>query len=504
MKFRRSLIWFAVILAVLFVYCLFIDMYWVHKTILGAALLLLGLGVLNSHRGLKALKNDLMHSRDEIKQLGNEIYVTADRLHGALEEISRHTDGLQQTADYSHAYEMELRQRSYEAKANMEESFYKMKEAAAATEHISALTDRLGGNMKDTSHGVSEMLESIHNTRSVMDQLEQQGSQMREKFGQLTDQISKVEHINTLINGIVEETSLLALNASIEAARAGEEGRGFAVVAGRIRKLADQSKDSVDKSTSLLREITTRVKEVADSVKKEQFAVKLGVKDVEAIHTRLETVAQRVKEVEGAVAETLSAADSQNRLIEQTSGKLNGAVQIVNETISNVDLTLEQVTKQRGQINQLNDVSANLLKESEALHQSVLEIAGATEAEETVYAGKLQEMQALLETIAAKESLWVLDPEHHKAVLMPYLSRTEDIQAIWSNHTDGTFIFSEPAAGLLNAKRRDWWIGAVEQGAYVSKPYVSAITKRSCITLSKAILNGEGTVIGVIGLDLAV
>ncbi|ANS74591.1 hypothetical protein AWM70_08340 [Paenibacillus yonginensis] len=504
MKFRRSLIWFAVVLAVLFVYCLFIDMFWGHKVILGAVLLLTAGGLLYSERGLKSLRHDLTRSREEIKQLGNEIYVTADRLHGALEEISRHTDGLQQTADYSHAYEMELRQRSYEAKANMEESFYKMKEAAAATEQISELTDRLGGNMQDTSRGVGEMLESIHNTRSVMDQLEQQGSQMRQKFGQLNEQISKVEQINALINGIVEETSLLALNASIEAARAGEEGRGFAVVAGRIRKLADQSKDSVEQSTSLLRELTTQVKEVADSVKKEQSAVKLGVKDVEAIHNRLETVAERVKEVEGVVTETLSAAESQNRLIEQTSGKLNDAVQIVNETISNVDLTLEQVTKQREQINQLNEVSENLLKESEALHQSVLEIAGTTEAGETLYAGKLQEMQAILETIAANEKLWVLDPEQHQAVLTSYLSRTEDIQAIWSNHTDGTFIFSEPAAGLLNARRRDWWIGAMEQGAFVSRPYVSAITKRSCITLSKAIVNGQGETVGVVGLDLAV
>lgn len=110
----------------------------------------------------------------------------------------------------------------------------------------------------------------------------------------------------------------------------------------------------------------------------------------------------------------------------------------------------------------------------------------------------------MLQEIAAKQEMCAADADIHGRVLTACKHKVPDVQAIWSNRTDGTFIYSEPAAGLLNAKRRDWWNGAMAEGQYVSQPYVSAITKRSCITLSRAITNSDGEIVGVVGIDLAV
>ncbi|MNV63104.1 hypothetical protein D3C71_1556810 [compost metagenome] len=229
-----------------------------------------------------------------------------------------------------------------------------------------------------------------------------------------------------------------------------------------------------------------------------------GVNEVGTVKLRLDDIASRVDEVGSSVTETIDAAAKQSKLIIEVTTELSGAVAIVNETIANVDLTLEQVTRQRSQIGQLNEVSANLLAESQSLQQSVTSIAAREEIEMSQYAARLQEMQSLLETISAKEELYDPDTRVHQGVLTSYIKKIPDVQAIWSNRTDGTFIYSEPAAGLLNAKRRDWWSGAINEGQYVSKPYVSAITKRSCVTLSRAIKNRQGDVVGVVGIDLAV
>lgn len=82
----------------------------------------------------------------------------------------------------------------------------------------------------------------------------------------LRDTSSQIGEITSLIGGIAEQTTLLALNASIEAARAGEHGKGFSVVAKETGKLADQSKQAADLINDLIMEMRQKTEHAVEVI----------------------------------------------------------------------------------------------------------------------------------------------------------------------------------------------------------------------------------------------
>ncbi|MFY9137566.1 methyl-accepting chemotaxis protein [Zwartia sp.] len=98
-------------------------------------------------------------------------------------------------------------------------------------------------------------LELVSRSQADMLQLEEKMSAIAKQILNLSDQAGQIGNISKLVGELAGETNMLALNAAVEAARAGEHGRGFAVVASEIRKLADQSKQSAEKSGQIVSDI---------------------------------------------------------------------------------------------------------------------------------------------------------------------------------------------------------------------------------------------------------
>ncbi|WP_396135392.1 PDC sensor domain-containing protein [Bacillus sp. 3255] len=172
----------------------------------------------------------------------------------------------------------------------------------------------------------------------------------------------------------------------------------------------------------------------------------------------------------------------------------------MNETMSSVENTLEQMKKQRQEVSMLQHINHNLDRSSTELIQAI-QAVGLQNKQGSANVNT-QEMKQLLSSLVLIPDIKSLAEEKHAAQLSAVLNKTEGVEAIWSNRADGTFIYSLPEAGLVNAKGREWWKRAMAGELFVSQVYVSAITKKPCITLSKAIIDDMGTPVGVVGIDL--
>lgn len=136
------------------------------------------------------------------------------------------------------------------------------------TRRDEALTTRdESSRMRD---GMQGLVEQLNEARShALDSSQQMNSLETETHG-ITDLVQ-------VIDGVSDQTSLLALNASIEAARAGEHGRGFSVVATEVRSLASRTSDATKEIETVIDKIRNQTVAVADvsrnnSVEMEQLA----------------------------------------------------------------------------------------------------------------------------------------------------------------------------------------------------------------------------------------
>lgn len=185
---------------------------------------------------------------------------------------------------------------------------------------------------------------------------------MVEKVDKLKESTSSIRKILDVLQNLTRQTNILSLNATIEAARAGAAGKGFMVVADEIRKLADQSKQSIE----VVGEITEKIQgEIDETVSVLSEAYPVFQEQIESVKDA-ELIFQKVQEQMGAFVEQLSAVTDSIQTLEESQVVLHEAMTNVSAVSEESSATSEEVASLSNE--QLN-VSDELVKLSEKLEE---------------------------------------------------------------------------------------------------------------------------------------
>lgn len=452
----------------------------------------------------KELIEKLTQKQTEYKKIGYEISVASSQvaavsedLYVTLEDNTAFTEQL-----YARAQEMSVL--NNQVNTTLDETVLAVNEVHEVQEKVGATTSRLNEISRDTKKTIHHSLEEIMDILNNIKEIKETSQMTITYMADLNSTSKQVIDILNTVRDISRQTHLLALNAAIESARAGEAGKGFGVVADEIRKLAINTASAVKEVNDLINNIQRDLKNVNTHLEASDNEIDQGVKKSMIVEKGLEKIQISFDEVTQLVNDISTLSSKEVSLASSVKNCMNLVQDNAHQTADSVRDVYYSIEKQKDGLGNLvnmgellNSASQNITKVIEQNRLNDLSELDTSKVQE--YMMRFKEM---VESFNQDESFVNLDQKAHRLVLEKLLKDNDFIEAVWTNGYKGRFVVSIPPAGIANGNVREWFKEALLGQIYMSKPYISSITKSPCVTLSAPIKQKDGVIKGVIGIDI--
>ncbi|KGY12802.1 chemotaxis protein [Vibrio tubiashii] len=300
-----------------------------------------------------------VQSQDEIGQLALGFNSFLDKLQSIISEVVDTTNQVGTTTQQS-------RVAAQQTRASSDSQFKEVDLVATASEELTQTAGLVVQNAQVAVRAAEQANEAAATGQGVIEKSQHEMMNLVERMTaavpvveELAANNANITEILGVIEGISEQTNLLALNAAIEAARAGEQGRGFAVVADEVRNLASRTQDSVGEIRQVIENVQTGTRDVVQAIQDGNDLANDSAIQVQNAAKELTQIFEAIASINDMNSQIVKAAEEQ----QSVSAEVNQSVSNIRDLSAQILSQAEESETVASQIGDLSDKQQQLVNQ---------------------------------------------------------------------------------------------------------------------------------------------
>ncbi|OAA92415.1 HAMP domain-containing methyl-accepting chemotaxis protein [Clostridium ljungdahlii] len=301
----------------------------------------------------------LIKAQNNIRELINAIMENWQGISASSEELSASIEKITskiKNVDHS----------TVEIDKDVQEESATLEEITASIEEVNSSMEELSSKAMDGSSNASQIKERAKeaqvNGKKILEETHAIYDEKEKNIIKSIEDGKVVNEIKTMADGIAaiaSQTNLLALNAAIEAARAGEAGKGFEVVAEEVKKLAEQSAETVNSIQGTVVKVEDAFKNLSENSKE---LLEFVIKHIRPTLHEYKDLAKQYDEDGEFVSSMSEEIASMSEEVEATVNQVSTAVQTFAE---NSQLSAERTGDIKGNIDETSKSMEQMVQTSQ-------------------------------------------------------------------------------------------------------------------------------------------
>jgi methyl-accepting chemotaxis protein len=278
------------------------------------------------------------HSKDKIGEMAASFNTTLDKIQKLIMDIKKQAFALSTMGQDMASSAKETNTTAHEQAASVSEILSTMEGSKQLSEQMAGRTAEVARLSADTQELSQQGAELRDANEQMMEDIQSQNGKIIRDIKQVVDMIKHINDAIGIIDGIADQTKLIAFNAALEASSSGESGARFSVVASEIRRFADNVADSTRGIKLRIAEVQTASRALISEALEGSRKIEVGYEHMSAQKAVFESIVETAQTVATRSAQISNLSKQQEyasaQIFEALKEISTGVEQVVSATAS--------------------------------------------------------------------------------------------------------------------------------------------------------------------------